>query len=287
MSTLLFEIAHEDGRRETAPVEGMRALVGSASHCDVRLPMGDAADEHLLVELVGDTLRVRTLTDAVATTLDGAPVHTAVLPEGAVLGVGRSRLAVRALSERPETARSSAKRGSNPTQLVAVALLAVLGVAVLVVGLRPESAIAPAPDKAPELFAETPPSCPKDRDTGALAFAEEQADMAVATHERVPFAAHEGVVAVGLYETAAACFRLAGATERAGDAEQAAEALKGELGDDFRARRLRLSHVLALEDYALAKVDVAALRALTAGKQGPYVEWLAKVSKQLRAKEER
>lgn len=287
MSTLLFEIAHEDGRRETAPVEGERALVGSASHCDVRLPMGDAADEHLLVELVGDTLRVRTLNDAAPVLLDGAPVHTAVLADGAVLGLGRLRLAVRALSERPEAARFAAKSGNSPTQLAAVAVLALLAVAVLLLGLRPDDAIAPAPEKAPELFSEAPASCPKNRNSGALAFAEEQADMAVATHERVPFAVHEGIVAVGLYETAAACFRLAGATERAADAEQAAETLKSELGDDFRARRLRLSHVLALEDYALAKVDVAALRALTAGKQGPYVEWLAKVSKQLGTKEER
>jgi hypothetical protein len=287
MSTLLFEITHEDGRRETAPVEAECALVGSASHCDVRLPMGDAADEHLLVELVGDTLRVRTLNGAAPVSLDGAPVHTAVLADGAVLGVGRLRLGVSALSDRPDMARFASKRGNNPLQLAAVALLAALAAGVLLLGLRPESSIAPAPDKAPELFSEVAPSCPKDRNSGALAFAEEQADMAVATHERVPFAAHEGIVAVGLYETAAACFRLAGAQERAADVEQAAESLKSELNDDFRARRLRLSHVLALEDYALAKVDVAALSALTAGKQGPYVEWLAKVSKRLGTKEER
>src|ERR1700759_4550635 len=131
MSTLLFEIAHEDGRRETAPVEGERALVGSPAHCGGRLPMGDAADEQLLVELVGDTLRGRTLNDAVPALLDGAPMHTAVLADGAVLGLGRLRLTVKALSERPEAARFAAKRGNSPAQLAAVALVALLAVGVL------------------------------------------------------------------------------------------------------------------------------------------------------------
>jgi hypothetical protein len=287
MSTLLFEITHEDGRREATPVEGERALVGSASHCDVRLPMGDAADEHLLVELVGASLSVRVLAESGVTTLDGAPVRAAMLGDGGVLGVGRLRVRVKALSEHAETPRFAVKNGGNPVQFAAVALLGVLAVGVVVLGLRPESSIAPAPEKAPELFSDAAPSCPKDKNSGALAFAEEQADMAVATHERVPFAAHEGVVAVGLYESAAACFRAAGARERAADADQAAETLKGELNDDFRARRLRLSHVLALEDYALARVDVAALRAMTAGREGAYVDWLAKVSKQLSSKENR
>lgn len=286
MSTFLFEIRYEDGRREAAAVEGERALVGSASYCDVRLPMGDAAEEHLLVELVGDSLCVRALTDGARTLLDGAPVETAVLAEGAVLGIGRLRLVVKTSREEEAVPRGAAKRTGSSSQLVLASVL-VVALGVLALGLRGDGGIAPPPARAPELFSETLASCPKDKSSGALAFAEEQADMALATHERVPFAAHEGVVAVGLYETAAACFRVAGERERAAEVAESAESLKGELNDDFRARRLRLSHVLALEDYELAKVDVAALRAMTAGKKGAYVEWLKKVDKQLEAKEPR
>jgi len=287
MTTILFDIRYEDGRREAATVEGERALVGSASYCDVRLPMGEAADEHVLVELVGAAVYVRGLAEGALTTLDGAPVTTALLADGSVLGIGRVRVGVKTLTEEDATPRLTAKRSGNAPQLVALAVITLLALGFVVFGLQQDAAIAPAPERAPELFAGAPPACPKDVSSGALAFAEEQADMAVTTHERMPFAPHEGVVAVGLYETAAACFRSAGARERAADAQQAAESLKGELSDDFRARRLRLSHVLALEDYELAKVDVAALRAMTTGKQGPYVEWLKKVDRQLETKEAR
>jgi hypothetical protein len=287
MSTLLFEIRYEDGRREAAAVDGERALVGSASHCDVRLPMGDAAEEHLLVELAGDTVHVRALADSARTLLDGAPIVNAVLAEGAVLGVGRLRVLVKASLDRADKPKTS-DQGKGGTARLAVLSLGLVGaIGLTLASFARGKEIAPAPGRTPELFAAGAVSCPKDRSTGALPFAEEQRDMAIATHERVPFAAHEGVVAVGLYRTAAACFRTAGATEPAGAAEQAAEALEAELSDEFRARRLRLSHVLALEDYELARADVAVLRALTAGKQGPYVEWLAQVGKQLAAKGER
>ena len=57
MSVLRFEIRYPNGHREAAVVEGERALIGSASHCDVRLPMDAAAYEHVLIEVQGSTLR--------------------------------------------------------------------------------------------------------------------------------------------------------------------------------------------------------------------------------------
>lgn len=286
MSTMLFEIRYEDGKREAAAVDGERALLGSASHCDVRLPMGDAAEEHLVVEVVGDTVYARALGDA-RTLLDGAPLVNAPLDEGAVLGIGRLKVAVKAAAERENLQKKSADGTGSPARLAVLSLGLVAAAGLTFASFAPTNAIAPAPERTPELFATEATTCPKTRTTGALPYAEEQRDMAIATHERVPFAAHDGVVAVGLYRMAAECFRTAGALASAAEAEQAADTLRGELSDEFRARRLRLSHVLALEDYELARIDVGVLRAMTAGKQGPYVEWLKKVEKQLAAKGER
>ena len=117
-----------------------------------------------------------------------------------------------------------------------------------------------------------------------MAFAEEQSDLAEGKRERLPFAVEDGVAAVGLYQVAAACFRTGADDARATEAAQAADALQRELADDYRARRLRLSHLLTVEDYELAMKDVTVLRALTSEKKGRYFEWLGQVAEQLKAK---
>ena len=71
---------------------------------------------------------------------------------------------------------------------------------------------------------------------------------------------------------------------RAEEADLAAQTLMQDLSDDFRARRLRLSHLLTVEDYELASKDVHVLRALTSERKGRYFEWLAQVAEQLKAK---
>jgi len=92
------------------------------------------------------------------------------------------------------------------------------------------------------------------------------------------------VFAVSLYRLAASCLHFGGDHARANEAEQAASLLKQSLGDEYRARRLRLSHLLTVEDYTLALKDVSVLRALTSEKKGRYFEWLAQVAEQLKAK---
>jgi hypothetical protein len=94
-----------------------------------------------------------------------------------------------------------------------------------------------------------------------------------------------GLAAVDSFETAAACFETAGAPALAEQAASAAERLRHELEDDFRARRLRLSRMLLVGDRALARVDVAWLRALLRGKPGAYVRWLDTQAQELGAAE--
>jgi hypothetical protein len=44
--------------------------------------------------------------------------------------------------------------------------------------------------------------------------------------------------------------------------------------------------MMAVKDYELVRTDVNTLMALTAGKQGPYVTWLSKVSEDLKRRGE-
>jgi hypothetical protein len=290
MGTIEFDVRHPNGKRETISIEGERALVGSGSHCDVRLPMEDAAYEHALIETFGASastagdLRARALAAEPPVTIDEVPLTLAPLPPGAVLGIGRVKLLVTRVGEfgPSQGARVGSGTGGNP--LAALALLAVFGTAGYLLLLEDEERIAPPPAEAPALFASAPQSCPPGDATRALGLAEEHLAQAEGKRERLPFALESGVSAVAFYETAAACFRRAGAEARAVDADEAAAGLERDLTDELRTRALRLSQMLKVQDYELARTDVTVLRALTNGKRGKYVDWLSTVSKQLAKK---
>jgi hypothetical protein len=283
MSTIKLEVQHPNGKREAVTVEGERALIGSASHCDVRLPMEESADEHVLIEALGGTLRAEAKADHPPATINDMPLTLATLSPGAVLGVGRIRLTVGFVADFGAAQELKAKRRESSTAAT-VALIAILGTAAYLLLMDTESRIARAPAEAPALFASAQPSCPPSDPSQALAFAEEQRDLADGKRERMPFAIADGVSAVGLYETAAACFRQGGADFEAAEADEAAGSLERDLTDELRTRALRLSHMLEVKDYELAMRDVVVLRALTTGKTGKYIDWLSTVSKQLQAK---
>jgi hypothetical protein len=279
-----FDIRHPNGQREAIVVEGERALIGSAAFCDVRLPMDQAAYEHVLVEAFGGTLRAEAKADEPPATINGMPLTAGPLSTDAVLGIGRIRLFVTFVPDLVEGAEVGGKRKKEANPAVQLGLVAMFAFAAYLLLMDDEAAIAPPPAEAPQLFASNVPSCPQADPAAALAFAQEQSDLGDNKRERLPFAIKEGVAAVGLYEVASACFERGGAAQRAHEAKEAAQTLKTQLADDFRARRIRLSHVLAVQDYELARKDVSVLTALTADKKGPYVEWLAKVTEQLKGK---
>jgi hypothetical protein len=279
-----FDIRHPDGRRESIVVEGERAMIGSASHCDVRLPMDQAAYEHVLIESFSGTLRAQTKADHPPATINNMPLTASALSTDSVLGIGRIRLFVTFVPDlgEPGNLRTKEKSKSNP--MVQLGLVALFGLCAYLLLAEDEAPIAPPPAQAPELFAATVPSCPQSDPSAAHAFGLEQCELGDTKRERLPFAVKEGVEAVSLFEVGAACFRKAGVENDARYAEEIATGLKRQLVDDFRARRIRLSHVLAVHDYELARKDVQVLSALTEGKKGPYVEWLRQVGQQLKGK---
>jgi len=283
MGIIKFDIRHANGQRESAVVEGQRALIGSASHCDVRLAMDQSAYEHVLIEAVGSTLRAEARAQEPPATIDGVELVASTLSPEAVLGVGNTRLYVSFVPDALDGPQVLEKQPGK-SHLLALALIPVFGAILYLLFWDAQSKIAPPPAQVQALFSDSPVSCPQQDAGRALAFAEEQMELAEGKHERLPFAIEEGVFAVSLYRLAASCLHFGGDHARANEAEQAASLLKQSLGDEYRARRLRLSHLLTVEDYTLALKDVSVLRALTSEKKGRYFEWLAQVAEQLKAK---
>ncbi|HKO46857.1 MAG TPA: hypothetical protein VJV79_04000 [Polyangiaceae bacterium] len=283
MGIIKFDIRHANGQRESAVVEGQRALIGSASHCDVRLAMDQSAYEQILIEVVGSTLRAEARAHQPPATVDGVELVAGALSPDAVLGVGGTRLYVSFVPDEFDGPRLSNKQqATNP--LLALGLIPIFGALLYLLFFEGDSKIAPPPAQVQALFADGPLACPQQDPSRALAFAEEQTEIAQGKQERLPFAVEDGVFAVGLYRLAAVCFHTGSDGVRAAEAEQAATLLEQELSDEYRARRLRLSHLLTVEDYALALKDVSVLRALTTEKKGRYFEWLTQVTEQLKAK---
>ena len=200
-------------------------------------------------------------------TINNIPFQQAPLPPGAVLGVGGCQILV-------ELDRGRAGHGRRPEEedepdhvrrdarsSCRSALYTIL------VDDAPEGGPRPSPKQAPELWQAPVASCPY---TGgqALAFAREKMAVADAKRERRPFHVQDGVQAVPTYEAAAVCFRAGGDTASGTLAEESAKFLRRDITDDFRTRRVRLDHALAIEDYVSAQKEVRVLLQFMRGQVG-------------------
>jgi len=285
VSLIRFEIRYADGRKEIANVEGERALIGHGAHCDVRLPLDQAANEHVAVEVVGETVRVQTKAFEPPATVNGLPFTTMPIGPDTPLQLGTTRVFISlgdfGFEGAPILARKKKEQISPRTKLLALVGLAAAAY-VLMSGDEPH--LAQAPVQAPDLFGAPSAACPQAARDQARAIAVDKHDIAEGKRERSPFVVKEGAQAVSLYETAAACFRQAGDAARASESQRDAEQLRASIVQDFRARRIRLEHLMAIGDYDLARQDVRALRSLTDGKQGAWVNWLAHADQVIKQK---
>src|SRR3954463_11227417 len=113
MATIKIDIRHSNGQRESVVIEGERAIIGSASHCDVRLPMDQAAYEHVLIEVQGSTLRAESKVESPAATINGMPFAASTLATDAVLGIGNIRLYVSSVRDLFDGPQLDAKKGDE------------------------------------------------------------------------------------------------------------------------------------------------------------------------------
>lgn len=266
-------------------VDGERLLIGSGAHCDVRLPLDQAASEHVAVQVVGGTVRAESKASEPPATVNGVPFTSIPLAPDVPLRIGTTLLFIAlgdfAFDGAPAE-REQKKEATSP--FMKILGIGVLGALAYLFLNHDTTPLDVAPTRTPDLFPAVAASCPQSAPDQARSFAAEKFDIAEGKRERSPFAPKEGIQAVQLYETARACFQQAGDQASAAEADGAAKQLRASITQDFRARRVRLEHLLDIGDYELAATDVRVLRSLTDGRPGPWATWLVAVNQTIRQK---
>jgi|RhiMethySRZTD1v2_1073278.scaffolds.fasta_scaffold24069_3 hypothetical protein len=277
---LAIQITWSNGRSESFAIEGERIRIGTAAYCEIRLPHGEAAPEQVALEDGGMSgVIAQALAASPPATIDGAPfTRMPLLPE-ATLQIGNNKLRITPVGAVAVGQGRAAQKKSSPLVYVAGAIAIPLAVAQLSNSGDDEEA-APS-HEPPALFASASASCPQKEPTAALALAEQQLELANAKRERRPFRAHDGVRAVTLYGTAAACFEQGARADSQRRALSAAEALRLDLEESYRTHRVRLEHALSTKNYPLAHQEVRALRDITSSASGEYVTWLSSLDRRL------
>jgi len=277
-----FEISVRgpEGRTEKLSVHCNRLVIGSGAHCEVRLPVGRAAVEHVELTVANGRVRARACAFDPAPTIGGSPFVEAFVEPGMAVGVGPFQIVALPRARAGASDESKAKFGVRKPLGVAVvfAALALLGVSV---AARGSADAAGTPIEAPPLWGAPVASCPQAAASQALALAHERQTLAEGKRERRPFQVRDGVVAVPLFETASACYAAGGDPALATAASQAATDLRSKVQGDYHAHQVRLEHALFVHDLPTATREVKVLRAFTDGIGGPYTAWLSDLDRRL------
>src|SRR5258706_6562530 len=134
MSVLRFDIRYPNGHREMAVVEGERALLGSASYCDIRFPVDQAAYEHVTIEVLGNILRAEAKAHSPPATMNGMPLTSSPVGPDAVLGIGAVQIFVTLVSHHldgPEIGHEGQKKSKKGESSP---LIRLIGLIVLPIG---------------------------------------------------------------------------------------------------------------------------------------------------------
>lgn len=292
MEALRIKVQHFGGRTEELVIEAEAIHIGSGAHCEVRLPIDQARFEHVVVRPSAGGVLVSARAFDPPPTIDGLGFTETLLPPGGVLRIHQSTIEVSPVVRAPETPGTDPRnraRNLRPTIILVVGVAA----AGLMVAAKPRAkdTTDEAPP-APELFAAEASTCPRASEEAAQATAEAKLELATIKRERSPFHPQDGVVAVPLYELAAACFRVARKPEAARDAAAAAVQLRASVSDEFRMHQVRLQYALKVKDWKMAQDEVRTLRDYASTTEAPdgssardehasYAVWLSNFERKI------
>jgi len=273
-------------RVERMTVHAPKILVGAGAHCDVRIEGTMAGREHVVFELVGGEIRARVRCMRPPPFARGRPLVDGPIANGEEIAVTGTRIRVSAVPAPVPV--SKGKTGQMLSTLGLVVALLLLP-ALVYAALRPPEtpSIEPPPAEIASLWdaKHLDASCAGIAKDQALAQAEKLHALGRLQRERYPFAASEGIVAVESFEHAAQCLRTAAEKPDLVEiASSDADLLRKRIEADYRIHRVRLEHALDVEDWKNAQREALALRRLTAGRTGVYVDWLAYVERQVEAR---
>jgi hypothetical protein len=263
-----------------AIVDEPQALLGSAAHCDVRLGPDRVAPEQLAFEARSGAIYAQLRAIRPPVLLNRSPFHSGRLRDDSVLSVGT--LEIRAtLEQRYHSQKQSSEKKVQPIHVALIVLTAVVLVGAIL-KLNKKSAIAEAP-RAPALFTEQVAGCPETSGEGALSAGYELLTQADSKRERAPFLPEEGLDAVPLYRTAAACFEAGKDLIAAKQARGTADALQKFVERDYHLHQVRVYRATESADFDLLAAETKVLSGYVKNSPGPYAAWLDQLSRDLEA----
>ena len=284
VSSLEISVHFPDGTRQRLTVDAATALIGSGSHCEIRLPPEDAAVEQLRLSLdaAGVFAQVRSLDRTV--TVNGVPFVEGRLLPGSLLSIGRVELTV-AVTETQISRGQTQKKDPGKTAIYALGALGFpLGFYLILSQRDPGSAL-PSEVEPPPLFAAASATpCPDAERGAAMAIAAEERRRAETARERAPFSGQDAVNAVVAFRRSAACFSLAESTDQAQDSLRQADALERDVQTEFHVHRVRLERALATKSYEDARTEVRLLLSYIGRHGGNYASWLLSLDRQIELK---
>jgi hypothetical protein len=276
---VLCLLVERTGKTSRYEVHTDAVLVGSGSHCDVRLLPEDAAAEQLRVELRGEEVYAQSLATEYDCRVDGIAFRAGALRPDARVQLGQVSIQAQLTQSHAGKQRGSSD-GSSPALRI-VLFGAILVNLYWVVQQKPAVSLLDTTIDHPELFGPAVHECANRADGQMAPYARRLVREANLQSERTPFYPRDGVTAVLRYEEAAVCLTRDSLIEEAQAAESAAAVLRQTLSDQFHVRHVRLERFLSIKKYDAAQREVRILQDFLDQRQGPYARWLAAVQREL------
>ena len=248
MSVLRFQIRQPSGQVDQLLIESERVRIGSGAHCEIRLPLDQAAIEHALIQVGPAGIFVQAMSFQPPPTVNNIPFTQGPLTPDAVLGIGQFQITVALAQDGAQGGPGFAAKKKGQSPLMVIGLLGIMAAGAWFFFGDAPTATNAAPRDAPELWGLPVDACPQRSPEQAMALARERNVVADAKRERRPFHVQDGIAAVPLYELSSVCYRAGGDQNAAVEAAGAAASLRKEMNDDYRTHRVRLEHFLSLDD---------------------------------------
>jgi len=164
-------------------VEAERALIGSGAHCEIRLPIDQAAVEHILIQVGAGGVFAQALSFEPAPTIGSVPFTQAPLPPDVVLGVNQTQMLVSIVGDAVAGGGVGRKEKGKTNPMLIIAAMAGACLAAYMFLGGDDNMTRIEPQEYPKLWEQGAATCEKGND--AMAYALEKrvvADQTRAAH---------------------------------------------------------------------------------------------------------
>lgn len=282
-SALVFTIRHPDRHVEELEVDSERALVGSGSHCEIRLPPEVVSPEQILLEARSGGVFATARSFDPPTLLLGAPFSQGRLAEDAEFELGAYRLSV-VVRERRQLRSKAIAPKLSPTTWLAFAVLIPATLAMLVYKPDGQGGF-PAKPVPPSLWqTDASQGCAGSEGSESLVLAEQLLARARAKEERAPYRSGDGIAAVHLMERASTCFDHGGEDHRTNEIRAQIDGLKRQLDAQYHIHNVRLDRALKTQNWTGASTEIRALLELVGQRSDDYSIWLSSALRRIQLK---